>query len=44
MQIWSLEIVMGGAQGFKAFPLLERELCPQAALAAKESSRGVEKR
>lgn len=39
-----LEAVMEGVWGFKALPLLEAEIWPQAMLSAKESSRGVEKR
>lgn len=35
---------MEGVWGFKAIPLLEDELWPQAMLSAKESSRGMEKR
>lgn len=39
-----VEVAMEGVWGFKALPLLEAELWPQAMLSAKESSRGMEKR
>lgn len=39
-----LEVAMGGVWGFKALPLSEAELWPQAMLSAKESSRGMEKK